>query len=203
VRKEYPAAIFDGHAWTIHSTRTPTTKLSSHRIPGSLANLASEIRKGVMVSALSYIKKGDLDDSRLNLTERADASMWELKKSSPPDLTIPLDRAHNDHMRSTHRDYLGYRRTDPTRQGLRERWIDKEPTTTNDHLLVGEEVSHRDTKGAAFDIALHETWGRRSHDEHTLLSGSERELAKKQAFIHIREIERAIRVSERARYRAE
>jgi hypothetical protein len=88
-------------------------------------------------------------------------------------------------MRPTHREYLGYRRADPTRQRLRECWFDKEPTTTNHHLLIGQKVSNRDAKGATFNISLHKTWSRRDHDKYPLLSGREGKLANQQALIHI------------------
>jgi hypothetical protein len=91
VRKEYPAAIFDAHAWTIHSARAPTTKLTSHRIPGHLTSVASEIRKGVMVSAPSHIEEGDLDYSWLQFAYRAEALIGELNKPRATHINIPLD----------------------------------------------------------------------------------------------------------------
>ena len=92
--KEDPAPIFDGHAWTVHSAHSSTTDLTFHRIPGPLTNLPSEIRKGVMVSSLSHIEEGDLDDSGLKFAERADAPIGELKKSRAPNLAGPRERIH-------------------------------------------------------------------------------------------------------------
>jgi hypothetical protein len=91
VGKEYPAAIIDGHAWTIHSPRAPTTNLTSHGIPGHLTNVASEMRKGVMVSPCSSIEEGDLDYSWPQFTHRTKALIRELKKQRATYLNTPLD----------------------------------------------------------------------------------------------------------------
>jgi hypothetical protein len=53
--------------------------------------MASETRKGIMVSAPSHFEEGDLDYSWLQFTHRAEALIGELNKPRATHINIPLD----------------------------------------------------------------------------------------------------------------